>query len=131
MKCGYEYICRNLLKNRDIDYRTFEINIDNERLKNIARNNLKSLKGIEIRVNRSIQVEGSFGELKQNIGYVRVRRRGIESVSCEIMLMALAINIRKLFSIYNQRNIKSKYWELKEGTKPEEFKEVKPKKKDC
>ena len=97
---SYEYICRNLLKNRDIDYRTFEINIDNERLKNIARNNLKSLKGIEIRVNRSIQVEGSFGELKQNIGYVRVRRRGLESVSCEIMLMALAINIRKLFSIY-------------------------------
>ena len=39
----------------------------------------------------------------------KVRRRGIESVSCEIMLMALAINIRKLFSIYNQRNIKSKY----------------------
>lgn len=118
-------------KNRDIDYRTFEINIDNERLKNIARNNLKSLKGIEIRVNRSIQVEGSFGELKQNIGYVRIRRRGLESVSCEIMLMALAINIRKLFSIYNQRNIKSKYWEVKEGTKPEEFKEVKQKKKDC
>ena len=28
LKCGYEYICRNLLKNRDIDYRTFEINID-------------------------------------------------------------------------------------------------------
>ena len=47
------------------------------------------------------------------------------------MLMALAINIRKLFSIYNQRNIKSKYWEVKEGTKPEEFKEIKPKKKDC
>ena len=108
-----------------------EYSIDNERLKNIARNNLKSLKGIEIRVNRSIQVEGSFGELKQNIGYVRVRRRGLESVSCEIMLMALAINIRKLFSIYNQRNIKSKYWEVKEGTKPEEFKEIKQKKKDC
>lgn len=131
LKCAYEYICRNLLKNRDIDYRTFEINVDNERLKEIARNNLKSLKGIEIRVNRSIQVEGSFGELKQNIGYVRIRRRGIESVSCEIMLMALAINIRKLFSIYNQRNIKSKFWEVKEGTKPEEFKEIKPKKKGC
>ena len=108
-----------------------EYSIDNERLKNIARNNLKSLKGIEIIVNRSIQVEGSFGELKQNIGYVRVRRRGLESVSCEIMLMTLAINIRKLFSIYNQRNIKSKYWEVKEGTKPEEFKEIKQKKKDC
>lgn len=131
LNCDYEYICRSFQKNRDDDFKIAELSIDYERLKDIARNNLKSLKGIEIRVNRSIQVEGSFGELKQNIGYVRIRRRGLEKVSCEIMLMSLAINIRKLFSIYKKKDIESKYWKLKEDTKPEEFKIIKPKKKDC
>lgn len=127
LSCNYEYICRKNYKNRDDDFRRAELSTEYERLKNTARENLKSLKGIEIRVNRSIQVEGAFGNLKQNLGYIRIRRRGMEKVGCEIMLMSLAANIRKLFSIYDKTNTKSKYWELKEDTKPEEFKAVKPK----
>ncbi len=129
LSCEYEYICKKNYKNRDEDFRRAELSIENEKYKNEARENLKSLKGIEIRVNRSIQIEGTFGNLKQNLGYVRIRRRGMEKVSCEIMLMSLASNIRKLFSFLNNKNIKSKYWELKSDTKPEEFKEIKPKKR--
>lgn len=131
LECTYEYICRKTYKNRDENYRKAELSVENERLKNVARENLKSIKGIEIRINRSIQVEGTFGQLKQNIGYVRTRRRGLEGVSTEIMLMALAINIRKLFSFYKKKSIKSKLWVANENTKPEEFKEIKPKKKSC
>ncbi len=131
LNCDFEYICKKNFKNRNENFRKAELSIENEKFKNEARNNLKSLKGIEIRVNRSIQIEGTFGNLKQNLGYVRIRRRGIEKVSCEIMFMSLAVNIRKLFSFLDKEKIKSKYWELKNNTKPEEFKEIKPKKKSC
>ena len=73
---------------------------DYELLKEQARENLLSPKGIEIRINRSIQVEGTFGQLKQNMQYIRIRRRGLDKVSCEIMLMCLGRNIRKLFTFF-------------------------------
>ena len=53
--------------------------------------------------------------------YVRIRRRGKEKVSCEIMLMCLGRNIRKFFTLLDSDNIKSKYWEKSENLKPEKF----------
>lgn len=126
-KCGYSYKCKEKLKIKDADTRQVELNIEYEKLKEEARINLKSIKGIEIRVNRSIQVEGSFGNLKQNLSYVRIRRRGIQKVTCEIMLMCLAINIRRLFTIYKDDTIKTKFWVADNNTRPEEFKKVKEK----
>ena len=63
-----------------------------------------TVREIEIRINRSIQVEGAFGQIKQNMQYTRIRRRGLEKVSCEIMLMCLGANIRKYFSTLNGKN---------------------------
>ena len=37
----------------------------NNLLKEQARKNLQSPKGIEMRINRSIQVEGTFGQIKK------------------------------------------------------------------
>ena len=88
-----------------------------------------SPEGIEIRINRSIQVEGTFGQLKQNMQYVRIRRRGLEKVSCEIMLMCLGINIRKYFTLLDSKEIKSKYWEKSNNLKAERFPFVKQKQK--
>ena len=90
-----------------------------ELLKEEARNNLQSPKGIEIRINRSIQVEGTFGQIKQNMQYTRIRRRGLEKVSCEIMLMCLGSNIRKVFSAYNKNKIENKYWYVDKNIKKE------------
>ena len=129
LTCDFEYKCRNKKKNRDVDYYDFELSLRNERYKDQARKNLQSVKGIEIRINRSIQAEGAFGEMKQNMSYVRLRRRGMDKVTCEIMLMCLAINIRKLFSIYKKETINSKCWEADDDTKEENFKRIKPKKK--
>ena len=97
-------------ENKNKDYRTIELIPEYELLKEQARNNLLSPKGIEIRVNRSIQVEGTFGQIKNNMGYIRIRRRGIEKVSCEIMLMCLGRNIRKYFTALEGNKIKSNYW---------------------
>ncbi len=129
LNCPYEYKCRQKIKDRNTNYRKYELNLKEEKYRAQARENLLSIKGIEIRVNRSIQAEGSFGELKQNMSYIRLRRRGMNKVTCEIMLMCLAINIRKLFSVYKKDSIRTKYWTASENTKPETMPAVKPKKK--
>ena len=127
--CNYAYICKKKLKNKNNDYRVTELNTDYELLKENARQNSLSPKGIEIRVNRSIQVEGTFGQIKQNMMYIRIRRRGIEKVTCEIMLMCLGRNIRKLFILIDQKSVKSKYWEKSQNLKKETFPFPKQKKK--
>ena len=130
--CNYAYICKKNLKNKDLDYRLYELIPDYELLKEQARENLLSTKGIEIRINRSIQVEGTFGQIKQNMNYDRIRRRGLEKASCEIMLMCLGRNIRKVFTSIDSDNIKSNYWEKTPNLKKEKFpfpKQKKPKKK--
>lgn len=127
LSCPYIYKCKEKVKEKDTDTREAELNVDYEILKEEARKRLLSLKGIEIRVNRSIQAEGSFGQLKQNLQYIRLRRRGMRKVSCEIMMEAMAVNIRKAFSLYGKKDIRSHYWEADENTREEEF--PKPKKK--
>ena len=47
-------------------------------------------------MNRSIQVEGSFGDLKQDCGFRRFLCRGKVNVEAESLLLAIAHNIRKL-----------------------------------
>ena len=119
--CNYSYICKKNLKNKNNDYRLYELIPEYELLKEEARKNLQSPKGIEIRINRSIQVEGTFGQIKQNMQYTRIRRRGLEKVSCEIMLICLGANIRKYFSSLDGKKIKSNYWNIPSNLKEEKF----------
>lgn len=52
--------------------------------------------GKTLRVNRSIQVEGAFGVLKEDYGFRRFLRRGEANVFTEILLYAMAYNVNKL-----------------------------------
>lgn len=52
--------------------------------------------GILLRINRSIQVEGAFGILKQDMGFRRFLLRGQAKVQTELFLLAMAFNINKL-----------------------------------
>lgn len=52
--------------------------------------------GIMLRVNRSIQVEGAFGVLKQDMGFRRFLLRGKIKVETAFLLIAMAYNINKL-----------------------------------
>ncbi|MEG6522644.1 transposase, partial [Desulfotomaculum sp. 1211_IL3151] len=52
--------------------------------------------GILLRINRSIQVEGAFGVLKQDMGFRRFLLRGQVKVQTELILLATAFNIKKL-----------------------------------
>ena len=74
-----------------------------------AIENLLSPKGIEMRIYRPSQVEGAFGVIKQDMDYERVRRKGLENVGCECMLVCLGYNMRKLFNLIAGRG-KIDYW---------------------
>ena len=52
--------------------------------------------GILLRINRNIQAEGSFGELKQDMGFRRYLSRGTSNVLAESVLLAMAKNVNKL-----------------------------------
>jgi hypothetical protein len=52
--------------------------------------------GCELRVNRSIQVEGSFANVKQNMEFKRFLCKGKQNVLAESILLAMAHNINKL-----------------------------------
>lgn len=130
--CNYSYKCRAFMKdkNKDKNYRIKEISIEYELLKDEAMNNLLSPKGIEIRINRSIQVEGTFGQIKQNMNYERIRRRGLDKVSCEIMLMCLGVNIRRLFNSLDNNKFKNNCWNTPDDLQSEIFPSVKQNKKN-
>ena len=65
---------------------------------------IQSDEGILLRVSRSIQVEGSFGELKQDMQFRRYLSRGTENVLAESILLAMARNMNKLHNkIENDR----------------------------
>ena len=52
--------------------------------------------GIQLRINRSIQVEGAFGVLKQDLGFRRFLHRGSGKVHKMLYLLAMGFNIEKL-----------------------------------
>ncbi len=99
--CPFLDYCMRFLKNpTQQTFKIFEVVPTFATLKQEAEDNLLSVKGIEIRVNRSIQAEGIFGLMKQDIGYTRLRRRGKEKVSAELMLYFLGLNLRRLLDFY-------------------------------
>ena len=79
-----------------------------------ARERITSEHGTLLRVNRSIQAEGSFGELKWNMGFRRFLCRSTTKVTAELILLALAANINKLHNKIQDRRTASHLFPLKE-----------------
>jgi transposase len=75
-------------------------NLETSKVFNMLRKeNLERIvgqEGCELRMNRSIQAEGSFGELKQDMGFRRFLCKGKLNVLAESILLAMAHNINKL-----------------------------------
>ncbi len=66
--------------------------------RDISYQNIMSEQGILLRVNRSIQVEGAFGVLKNDYNFTRFLTRGKIRVKTEFMLLCFGYNINKLHS---------------------------------
>ena len=117
-RCKYKQLCFKPIKNKKATSRVFETNEEMYQYKAEARQNLLSIKGIEMRVNRSAQVEGVFGVIKQDMNYERIRRRGLKKVSAEIMLVCLGYVIRKVMGLIDGTG-SIEYWKAPEGLMPE------------
>ena len=120
-ECLFKDYCKRFMKDKNQNYKIFEVSKRLQKYIQESEENLLSPKGIEMRVNRSSQVEGAFGVIKQDFMYERFRRTLLDKVSTEFMLICLGYNIKKLFRFYSG-NAKFEYWKAPDGLTAEKFK---------
>jgi len=89
--CPQKKLCTKAKGNRTIQVSKTFLRRREESLRRIT-----SETGILLRMNRSIQVEGAFGVLKQDMGFRQFLLRGNKKVKTELFLMALGYNLNKL-----------------------------------
>lgn len=121
LSCAFMPYCKRRAPRQDEDFRVFEVSPEYEALKAESEANLLSVEGIAARVNRGIQAEGVFAELKQNMGFSRLRRRGMGPVSAEVMLVLLGTTVRR-YRQFLATGRAQRPWAPPEGTLPQEFK---------
>lgn len=88
--CPFRDECCKGKKNR-----TIRMNQELTAIHKEVLSNLQSDLGIQLRTNRSIQAEGTFGSIKWNRSYKRAQRRGLESVILEFTLISVGFNLYK------------------------------------
>lgn len=90
------YVSKNFIKKRQESYE-----------------NILSDTGIKYRMNRSIQVEGAFGVLKNDYEFQRFLLRGKTKVKLEFLLLSLGYNINKLHSKIQNERMGHHFFEVK------------------
>ena len=88
--CPYAEQCKKTDKNR-----TVRINAELSSMHKEVLDNLESIHGALLRMNRSIQAEGTFGIMKYDRWYKRIVRRGLDSVRLELFLVSIGHNLYK------------------------------------
>ncbi len=91
-KCPHRSKCHKSKNN----YRTMQVNTVLTEYRKQTLANITGDMGTLLRMNRSIQVEGVFGILKENYGFRRFQLRGKKSIETQMFLFAFAFNIEKL-----------------------------------
>ena len=91
--CPYAEKCKKTSQSR-----TVQINRELSAMHREVLENLDSIHGALLRMNRSIQAEGSFGIMKQDRNYRRIVRRGIKSVELEVILVSIGHNLYKHYN---------------------------------
>jgi hypothetical protein len=75
--------------------RTIHLNRELTSLHQEVIDNLQSIHGALLRMNRSIEAEGTFGVMKWDRSYKRAFRRGLKNVKLEFLLIACGFNLYK------------------------------------
>ena len=102
-------MCKKGITDKEKNEKIFEVNEEYMLLKQETFERLLTPQGIAMRVNRSCQVEGAFGVIKEDMKFTRMERRGKENVEAELIMIYLGYNIRKLFSLFRNK-LKNDYW---------------------
>ncbi len=97
--CPLKPQCTKAQGNREV-----KVSLNYVRLKNQAREKLRSEEGYKLAVRRMIEPEPVFGDIKNNRGFKRFLLRGLPKVSLEVGWLSLAHNLLKKAAI----NAKSK-----------------------
>ena len=92
--CPHKNSCTKSQGNRQINF-----NKKLWHLKNTAKRNLLSAKGLQMRSNRAEYAERVFGQIKWNMGFKRFTLRGLQNVDIEWGLLCMAFNISKISKI--------------------------------
>lgn len=85
--------------------RIIKVNPNLQRHKQIARQNLWSIRGIYLRKKRCIEPEPVFGQIKWNRQFKRFLLRGLPKVTCEFGIVAIAHNLKKMWVRLQQARI--------------------------
>lgn len=98
INCPVKAACikgRNWSKPEDERFKNLEVSrkFERQRAESLAR--ITSNEGIILRINRSIQAEGSFAQLKENRKFRRFLSKGAINVYAECALLAISHNIGK------------------------------------
>ena len=91
--CPYASQCRKTSGNR-----TIRLNAELTSIHEEVINNLESIHGAYLRMNRSIQAEGTFGVMKYDRWYKRTVRRSMKSVRLELFLVSIGHNLYKYYN---------------------------------
>ncbi len=98
--CPYAGQCKKTESNRRV-----RVNRELTSMHREVIENLESIHGALLRMNRSIQAEGTFGIMKNDRWYKRIVRRGIDSVKLEVILVSIGQN---LYKYHNKKMRKTK-----------------------
>ena len=85
----------NGICNQQLDNRIIKTSLNNRRLRQKAEKRLKSKRGIQKRKQRCFDTEPVFANIKHNHHFKRFMLRGMDKVTVETGLLALAHNLRK------------------------------------
>ena len=91
--CPYANQCKKTDKNR-----TVRLNEELTSMHKEVLDNLESIHGALLRMNRSIQAEGTFGVMKYDRWYKRLVRRSQVKVELEIFLVSIGFNLHKFYN---------------------------------
>jgi len=98
--CPLRGSCHKSKNNRSI-----EINYQLKKYRKQARDLLTSEEGVKQRGNRAQDIEGVFGQIKQNAQFRRFMLRGKDKVTTEIGLVCLAHNLKKRINAQKAKKV--------------------------
>ncbi len=107
--CVYREKC---FKSKNFENRQIGVSIEMMKYRKESLTRITSEFGVKLRVNRSIQVEGAFGVIKENYAFRRFLTRGKRKTQTQFILIAFAFNILKFHNKHLNNRLKTELFDV-------------------
>jgi transposase len=97
--CIYHSICIGKQTKNWKDFTILKSKLDERKILSNYETKIRSEKGKRIYSNRMPLIERGFGYVKENIGFRRFLRRGLEKVTNEWFIICSAYNLTRMFNL--------------------------------